>query len=130
MMDGVLRQVELAALPDGAAEHGFASGLEAGMIVGGDELDAAHAARDQVFQEGAPVNFSFGDGNRHAENTAAAIWTDPECRQNGSVTHDTTLPGFLIASVQEEVANFAERSATPGLQLVIEQLGGAADLRR
>jgi len=96
-MYGVLRQVELAALPDGATQHGLAGGLEAGMIVGGDELDAAPAARNQILQKGPPVTFSFGDGNRHAENTAAAIWPDPNCRQYGSVTHDTTLPGFLVS---------------------------------
>jgi len=97
VMAGVLRQVELATLPSGAAEHGFASGLQAGMIVGGDELHAAHAARDQVFQKGPPQdavigNFGLKERHRHAENTAAAIWPDPDCRQHGSVTHDPALP--------------------------------------
>ena len=84
MMDGVLRQVELAALPNGATQHGFASGLQASMIVGGDELDAAPAARDQVFQKGPPQaavigNFGLGEGHRHAENPATAIWSNPKC---------------------------------------------------
>jgi hypothetical protein len=129
-VDGVLRQMELAALPDGAAQHGLAGALEAGMIIGGDELDATHAARDQVFKKGAPVNFGLGERYRHAENTAAAIWPDPNCRQHGSVTHDTTLPRFFITSVQEEIADYAERPAAPGFQLVIEQLGSPTDLGR
>ena len=67
------------------------------MIVGGDEPHAAHAARNQVFQKGAPQaavigNFSFGERHRHAETTAAAIWPDANGRQHGSVTHDATLP--------------------------------------
>ena len=33
VVDGVLGEVELAALPAGAGQHGLAGGLEAGMIV-------------------------------------------------------------------------------------------------
>ena len=87
MMDGVLRQVELAALPDGAAQHGLAGGLQAGMIVGSDESHAAHAASDQVFQEGPPVGFGLGESHRHAEHTAAAI------------RPDTRLQGLLALSL-------------------------------
>ena len=129
-MDGVLRQVELATLPCGTTQHGFAGRLEAGMIVGGDDLHAAHAARNQILQKGPPVDFGLGDGHRHAENTAAAIWPDTECRQHSSIAHDTALPGFLVASVQEEIADFAELPTAPGFEFLIEKLGGPTDLGR
>ncbi len=109
------------------------------MIVGGDEPGAAYAARDQVLEKGARPdavigNFGLGAGNRYTENTAAAIWPDPNGRQHGSVTHDTVLPGFLVAGIQEGIANLTGRSATKGFELVIagrtphdEQAGGPAD---
>ena len=127
-MDGVLRQVELAALPDGAAQHGLAGGLEAGMIVGGDEPHATHAARNQILQKSPPVDFGLGECHRHAEDTATAICPDTECRQHSSIAHDTALPGFLVAGIQEEIADFAELPTAPGFEFLIEKLGGPTDL--
>src|SRR5512132_3203641 len=43
VVNGVLREVELAALPDGTGQDGAAGG----MVVADDEADAAHAAVDQ-----------------------------------------------------------------------------------
>jgi hypothetical protein len=123
-------QVELAALPDSATQHGLAGGLQASMIVGGDEPHAAHAASDQVFQEGPPMDFGLGKGDGDAEDRASAIGADTDCREHGSIAHHATLPGFLVAGIQKEIADFAELTAAPGFELVIEQFGGPADLGR
>jgi hypothetical protein len=45
-MDGILRQMELAALPGDAAKDGASCGAEPGMVIGGDELDASQGAKD------------------------------------------------------------------------------------
>src|SRR5512144_1321235 len=52
VVNGVLREVELAALPDGAGQDGAARGLQPGMVVADDEADAAHATVDQVVEKG------------------------------------------------------------------------------
>ena len=80
VMDRVLRQVELASLPDGSAEHGAACSAQAGMIVRDDELDPAHAALDEAFEEGPPVHFGFGQGHRDAQHPAALVRPDPDRR--------------------------------------------------
>lgn len=55
MMDGILRKMELAALPFGAAEYGPAGSAQARVIVRDDELDAAQTTGDEAVEEGAPV---------------------------------------------------------------------------
>jgi hypothetical protein len=51
MMDRVAGQMELAALPCRAAEHGAAGGAQAAVVVGNDELDPAHAAGDEALKD-------------------------------------------------------------------------------
>jgi len=58
-MDGIGGQVELASLPGGSTEDGSARSAKAGMIVGNDEFDAAHAACDQAVEEAASVNLGL-----------------------------------------------------------------------
>src|SRR5512132_4505040 len=56
VVNGVLREVELTALPDGAGQDGAAGGLQPGMVVTDAEADAAQAAVDQAVEEGSPVD--------------------------------------------------------------------------
>ena len=56
----VVLQVKLAALPRHASEHGFACGLETGVIVAGNELDPTQTALDQAVQQRSPVDLGFG----------------------------------------------------------------------
>ena len=55
-MDGVLGQMELAALPGCAAENGPAGGAQTGMVVGDDVLDATHPTSLEAFEEAPPVH--------------------------------------------------------------------------
>ena len=65
-MDSVCGQMELAALPGSGTEHSAASGTQAGMIVGDDGLDAAHAACDQVVKKATPVDLGFRQSDADA----------------------------------------------------------------
>ena len=71
-MDGVLSQMVLTALPDGAAEDGLARGAEAWMIIGND---MATATGNQGLQEGAPVHFGLG-GAQETPSTRRR-WSGP-----------------------------------------------------
>jgi hypothetical protein len=73
-------------------------------------------------------DFGLGECDRDANNAATAVWPNPKCRQHGSVTNDTALARFLITGVQEEIADFAKRSAAPSFEFVIEYFCGPADL--
>ena len=129
-MDGVLSQMVLTALPDGAAEDGLARGAEAWMIIGNDIGDTAHATGNQGLQEGAPVHFGLGERTGNTEHPAALVGADADHREHGGGAHHATLSDFLIARVEEQVADLAQRSVAPGIQLPIQELGGAADLAR
>ena len=99
VMDGVAGQVELAALPSGAAEDGAPGGAQAAVVVGDDEVDPAQPARDEaleseedrktvrwtVFPTNAPVDLGLRQGHRHAQHTAALDRADADGREHGDV---------------------------------------------
>ena len=51
VVDGVLGQMELAALPCSTAENGAPGSAQATVVVGDDELDAAQPAGDEAFED-------------------------------------------------------------------------------
>ena len=67
MVDGILGQVELAALPRGAGQDGTAGSAQARVVIADDELDAAHAAVHEVVEEIPPMNLGLGQGSGHAQ---------------------------------------------------------------
>ena len=119
MVDGVLSQVELAALPAGAAEDGLARGPQAGMIVGDDVGHAAHATGNEALQEDTPMDLGLGDGARDAEHPAALIGADADRRKHGGVTHDPSLADLLVARVEKQIADLAQGAVAPGFQLLV-----------
>ena len=100
------------------------------MIIGNDIGDTAHATGNQGLQEGAPVHFGLGERTGNTEHPAALVGADADHREHGGVAHHATLSDFLIARVEEQVADLAQRPVAPGIQLPIQELGGAADLAR
>ena len=66
VVDGVPGQMELAALPCGTAQNGAPGGAQAAVVIGDDEVDPAHAAGDETFEERPPVDLSLRQGHRHA----------------------------------------------------------------
>ena len=129
MMDGVPGEMELTALPCRAAEDGPAGGAQAGVVVGDDVFDPAHPARLQAFEEGPPVHLRLGEGDRDAENAAALVGADADRRKHGGVPHDAAEAHLLVARVEHQVPDLAERPVAPGLQFVVQQLRRATDLR-
>ena len=128
-MDGVPGEVELAALPFRAAQDGPARGAQTCVIVGDHILDAAHAARLQAFQKGPPMDLRLGEGDRDAQHPATLVGADADRREHGGVADDPTVAHLLVTRIEDQIPDLAERPGAPGLQLVVEQLRRAADLR-
>jgi hypothetical protein len=72
-MQGVLLEMELAALPWHASETCFQSGAQALVIVADDEEDAVEAALLQRAKEVAPVNLGFAQRGADAQDRAPAV---------------------------------------------------------
>ena len=101
-MDGVLGEVELAALPCRAAQHRPAGGAQAGVIVRDDILHAAQAARLQALQECAPMDLRFGEGDRDAQHPAALVLADADRREHGGVADD---PAVMVPACSFKTLN-------------------------
>jgi hypothetical protein len=91
VMDGVPGQVELAALPCGAAQNGAAGSAQAAVVVGDDEFDPAQAARDQAFEE---------------RRQLTAMLTDQRTGQGAK----RGLFGFLRSTLHRHAANLQKHS--------------------
>ena len=76
------------------------------------------------------MHFGLGERTGNTEHPAALVGADADHREHGGVAHHATLSDFLIARVEEQVADLAQRPVAPGIQLPIQELGGAADLAR
>ena len=115
VVDGVLSQMKLAALPPGARKDGLAGGAQPGVIIAGDEVDPAQAASDQIVKKAAPVDLGFRQGGGDAKHAPAAFGIDADRRQNGGITHHSALADLLVTGVEQQVLNVAQRPAAPRL---------------
>ena len=114
-MDGVAGQMELAALPSGAAQHGAPGSAQAAVVVGDDEVDPAQPAGDEAFEECPPVHLGLRQGHRHAQNPPALIRADADGREHGDIAYDPAMAHLLVARVEDEILDLAERAVAPGL---------------
>ena len=121
-MNGVPGEVELAALPCCAAEHRPAGGAQAGVIVGDDIVHAAQAARLQALQKGPPMDLRLGEGDRDAQHPAALIRADADRREHGGVADDPAVAHLLVARIEDQIPDLAERPGARGFQLIVEKL--------
>jgi CRISPR-associated protein Cas1 len=85
VVDGVLSQMKLAALPPGARKNGLAGGTQPGVIVAGDEVHPAQTASDQIIEKAAPVDLGFRQRGGDAEHAPAAFGIDADRRQDGGI---------------------------------------------
>ena len=129
-MNGVLREVELTALPDRAGQDGAASGLQPSMVVTDDEADAAHAAVDQAVEEGAPVDFGFRGIAGDAEHAPSPVRSDADGGEQGGIADHAALAQLLVAGVEQEIVDLAQRPAAPSSEFLVQERGGPADLGR
>jgi hypothetical protein len=108
MMDRVAGQMELAALPCRAAEHGAAGGAQAAVVVRDDEFDPAHAAGDEAFEERPPMNLGLRQGHRYAKHAPTLIRAYADSRQDGDIAHDPAMAHLLVPGVDDEILDLAE----------------------
>jgi hypothetical protein len=99
------------------------------VVVGDDILHAAQAARLQALQKGPPMDLRLGEGDRYAEHPAALVRADADRREHGGVADDPAVAHLLVARVEDQIPDLAQRPVAPGFQLVIQKLRRAADLR-
>src|SRR5688500_6033584 len=99
VVNGVLSQMKLAALPLGTGKDGLAGGAQPGVIVAGDEAHPAQTASDQIVEKAAPVNLGFRQVGGDAEHAPAAFGINTDRRQNGGIVHHPALTDLLGAGV-------------------------------
>src|SRR5512144_2042708 len=104
-------EVELAALPDGTRQDGAAGGLQPSMVVTDDEADAAHAAVDQVVEEGSPVDFGFRRIAGDAEHAPSPVRSDADGGEQGGIADHAAVAQLLVAGVEQEIVDVAQRPA-------------------
>ena len=128
MMDGVLGEMELAALPCCPRQHGAPGGLEAGVIVGGDEADAMEAALGEILQEAAPMHLRFRERAGDAKDVAALVEADADRRQDRAIPDDAADAHLFVTGIEQQIGDAPKRPLAPGFQFLVQQFGGAADL--
>ena len=72
------------------------------------------------------MDLRLGQGDRDAEHPATLVGADADRREHGGVADDPAVAHLLVARVEDQIPDLAERPGAPGLQLVVEQFGGAA----
>jgi hypothetical protein len=122
--------MELAALPGCAAEHCATGGAQPGMVVGDDIFHPAHPTSLEAFEEAPPMHLCLRQRDRDAEHPAALIGADTHGREDGGIAHDPAVAHLLVPGVEDQIPSLAEGPGAPSLQVLVEQLGCAADLRR
>ncbi len=128
VVQGVLSQVELAALPRHAGEPRLAGGFQPGVIVADDVPHAVQAAVLQRGQELAPVDFGLRQRDAHAENGSPSFGRDADGDQHGAGDDRSAVANLLVAGVEDQIRRLAQRAVPPGRQFLVEQGRGAAHL--
>src|SRR5512135_1079281 len=78
-----------------------------------DEADATHAAVDQAVEEGSPVDFGFR-GIAGAEHAPSPVRPDADGGEQGGIADHAAVAQLLVAGVEEEIVDLAQRPAAPG----------------
>ena len=126
----VATRVERAPLPRHPSHDGLTGSPEPGVIVTDDELYAVHAAFLQTLEELPPVWLGLGELHTAAEHAPLAVGVDPDRREQRTRPDRTVVADFLVASIEHEVGDLADRPVAPRVELLIEFGRGAAHLRR
>ena len=116
----VFHQVELATLPRDARKAGGAGLFQPRMVVTDDVAAAVQAAGQEPLEELPPMNFSLAVGNAHAQDRAMAFRRDADGDQQRHVDHRPLMANVLVAGVEDQVRDLAQRPLTPTLQLLVE----------
>ena len=74
------------------------------------------------------MHLGLREGAGEAEHTAAPIGANAHGREHGGIPHHATQTHLLVTGIDDQIADLAQRSVAPSRQLVVQQLGGTADL--
>ena len=125
---GVLLEMELAALPGDAREHGLAGGPETFVVVTDEQGGGMKAALLEVGEKGPPMDLGFAEGDADAQNGAFAIGADAQGDEHGAIENLSSLTDLFIAGVHEDITARFERPGAPAFQFGVEPGGALADL--
>jgi hypothetical protein len=59
----------------------------------------------------------------------ALVWADADSREYGEIAHNPAMAHLLVARIEDEIFDLAKGAVPRGRQPLIQQIGGAADLR-
>lgn len=62
------------------------------------------------------------------QHPATLIRTDADGREDGSIADPAAMAHLFVSRVEDEVLHLAKRPGAPGLQFLVEQFRGTADL--
>ena len=125
---GVLLEMELAALPGDAGEHGLPGGPKALVGITDEQPGGVEAALLEAGQEGAPMDLGLTEGDADAQHRAFAIGAHADGDEHGAVQHLPALADFFIAGVEKDMAAGFQRAGAPAFQFGIQLGGTLADL--
>jgi site-specific DNA recombinase len=115
-----------APLPARADEH-LADGLLQALVgVADHELDAPHAAGDEVLEERAPERHVLAQPDVQPEHLADAVGPHPVGDDHGHRHHPAVLPDVLVAGVQPQVRGRRVQPPGPERRHLRVQAGGQA----
>jgi len=130
VVQSILLEMELAALPWDAREASATSGLEAGVIIADDELGAMEATFLERAEEVPPVGLSVAQGDADAEDGSVPGGIDADGDQDGAAEDHAVAANLLVAGIENEVgiSDFVERTVAPEIELLVKLSGCATDL--
>src|SRR5512143_1001698 len=95
-----------------------------------DEAHSAHAAGDPAVEEGPPMDFGFREIAADAEHAPPSVRSDADGGEQGCIADHAALAQLLVARVEEEIVDLAQRPAAPSSEFLIQKRGGSVDLSR
>jgi hypothetical protein len=105
MVNGILAQVKLTALPGDTREHSFSGRLQPGVIIAADEGNAMQPSFHQGLQELAPVDLGLGGRHLDTQDAPAAVRENPDSRQDRGIDDLVIQSDALIAGIQDQVGH-------------------------
>ncbi len=103
-------------MPGHSGKNGLSGGLELGVIIADDELDAPNPVVDEGLEEGPPERL----GSRRAALASLAIGADPEILEEGTQHDRPVVADLFVAGIKDEVGDLADRPVPPGNDLLVD----------
>ena len=125
----VALQVKLASLPRRSRESGVDRSLESGVAVTCDQLDTAEPTSLERLQKFTPMDFGFGGSDADTKDAALSVLADAHGDKDRRADYHTANSDLLVASIEDHVGAVTDGPIAPLSNLLVEQLGGATDLR-